>query len=150
MRAPILPICALVTLLAVAGCGGGSAKPTASKPTASEPAASKADVQRVVTDFATAVNARDGARICGKLTTQSYVERTTGARGQAAVTRCKAQIASLQPAGTYRVLKFVRTTIRGDSADVVADLATGPQRRRTTLHLVKQDGSFRLTSGTGG
>jgi ketosteroid isomerase-like protein len=117
-----------------AGCGG-------------EDKATPADVQQVVRDFAKAINDKDGKTFCNELTTRSYLEKVTAASGKNAVKQCEAQIGSLQLQQKYKVVKFTKTTIKGDSATVTAVLELQGQRRPQVFRLRKEDGKFRLTSG---
>lgn len=132
MSARPLFVGAVVSAGLLAGCGGGD---------------SEKDAQQVVKDFATAVNERDGKRFCTELTTRSYIERVTAAKGDAAVKRCEQQIDSQRLQQTYKVLKFGKTKIDGDTATVTAELKIQGVRRPQAFRLRKEDGKFRLTSG---
>jgi ketosteroid isomerase-like protein len=125
------PICAAAVAVALlAGCGGDD----------------KAEVQGVVRDFAKALNAHDGKAVCTRLASRAFVENTTFAKGDSAVRQCESQIRSLrQP--RYRVVKFTRTEVHGDTASVTAELETDGQRRPQVFDLHKEDGSFRVTTG---
>jgi ketosteroid isomerase-like protein len=135
MPARTLTAAALALACLVAGCGGGDDKAT------------PADVQQVVKDFAKAVNNRDGKTFCNELTTRSYLEKVTAAKGDSAVKQCETQIGSLQLQQKYKVVKFTKTTIKGDSATVIALLELQGQRRPQVFRLRKENGKFRLTSG---
>jgi hypothetical protein len=129
MRAAV-PICAAALAAALAGCGGND----------------QAQVQGVVKGFAKAVNTHDGKTFCTKLTTRTYIEQVTLAKGASAVRQCESQIKSLrQP--HYRVVKFTKTEVHGDKATVTAELDLQGQRRPQVFKLRKEDGSFRLTTG---
>lgn len=123
-------IVATALAVALAGCGGGD----------------KADVQKVVRDFAKALNAHDGKTVCTKLASRAFVENATFAKGQSAVRQCESQISSLrQP--RYRVVGFTKTEVHGDKASATAVLELRGQRHRQVFNLHKEDGSFRLTTG---
>ncbi len=134
MGARPITTCALAAgLVLTAGCGGGQ---------------DKKDAQQVVRDFATAVNKRDGQRFCKELTTREYVEKVTAAKGDNAVSQCVRQVKQIrQP--EYKLVKFVKTSVDGDHATVTAQLENQGRTQRQVFRLVKQDGSFRLTSGGG-
>ena len=119
------------TACAVSGCGGHDER----------------DVQQVVRDFATAVNTRDGKTFCTKLTTRSYLERVTAAKGPTAVKQCETQINALRLQEKYKVVSFQKTKVDGDDATVTAVLLSEGQRRPQVFRLHREDGRFRLTSG---
>lgn len=124
---------------AAAGCGGGGGGGGA--------ADSEQDVQQVVKDFATAVNKRDGKKLCNELITRSYLEQVTLAKGATAVKQCERQIDSARLQQKYKVVKFDKTKIDGERATVTAELESRGVRRPQVFRLRKQDGKFKLTSG---
>ena len=131
MRARL--ISGTVVLVLVAGCGGGGDDDNKS-------------AQQVVRDFVTAVNEKDGKAFCTEIATREYVEKVTAAKGDSAIEQCESQIDQIrQP--EYKVNKLVKTTVDGDRATVIAELAQQGQVRRQLFRLVKEDGDFRLTSG---
>jgi ketosteroid isomerase-like protein len=130
MRAAV-PICATaLTAALLAGCGGDD----------------KADAQGVVKDFTEAVNAHDGKAVCTRLASRAFVENTTFAKGESAVRQCESQIRSLREP-RYRLIRFTRTEVHGDTATVTAELESQEQRRPQVFNLRKEDGSFRVTTG---
>ena len=132
MRARLISATVVLVLVLVAGCGGGD---------------DKKDAQQVVRDFVTAVNEKDGKTFCNELVTREYLEKVTAAQGDSAMEQCEKQIKQIrQP--EYKVAKLVKTTVDGDRATVTAELASRAGSRRQLFRLVKEDGDFRLTSGT--
>ena len=132
MRARLIPTTVVLVSVLVAGCGGSDDKKSA---------------QQVVRDFVTAVNEKDGKAFCTEIATREYVEKVTAAQGDSAIQQCESQIKQIrQP--RYKVSKLVKTTVDGDRATVVAELAQQGRVRRQLFRLVKEDGDFRLTSGT--
>lgn len=124
---------AAAVICSVAACGGGS-----------DP---EQEAQQVVKDFATAVNKHDGKAFCNELTTRSYLEQVTLAKGDSAVKQCEQQINSQRLQQKYKVVKFDKTKIDGDSATVTAVLEMQGMRRPQVFRLKKEDGKFRLTGG---
>jgi hypothetical protein len=126
-------ICGIAAALALApGCGGGD---------------DRKDAQDVVREFVRAVNEKDGEAFCTEVTTREYVEKVTAAQGDSAVDQCEDQIEQIrQP--EYKLGRVVKTTVEGDRATVTADLDQQGRVRRQVFRLVKEDGDFRLTSGT--
>ena len=125
---------ALVLALAVAlsACGGGD---------------DSRDAQQAVRDFVQATNARDGDRLCGKLLSQEYMEKATGASGDKAESACKDQL-SLIKGLNLRLISIGAVKVDGDSAIVRATIATGGQRTTRTFQLAKEDGRWKLVGGS--
>jgi hypothetical protein len=125
---------ALVLALAVAlsACGGGN---------------DSKDAQQAVRDFVQATNARDGDRLCGKLLSQEYMEKATGASGDKAESACKDQL-SLIKGLNLRLISIGAVKVDGDSAIVRATIATGGQRTTRRFQLAKEDGSWKLVGGS--
>jgi hypothetical protein len=122
-----LPV--LIVAIALAGCGGG------------EP--DKGDAERVIRDFAKAVSDSDGEKFCKDLVTREYLEQTTGATGDNAVSQCVKQIDAQR--GSLKILKIDKTEIDGDRATVTAQVDNQGQEVPQVFRLEKQDGEFRLT-----
>ena len=120
----------LTVVIALAGCGDD-------KP-------GKEDAESVVRDFAKAVSDSDGKRFCNELVTREYLEQTTGATGDNAVSQCVKQIDALQR--SLKIVKIDKTVIDGDRATVTTQVETQGQRGPQVFRLESQDGEFRLTS----
>ena len=121
----------LIVAIALAGCGGSD-----------DP--DEGDAERVVRDFAKAVSESDGEKFCKELVTREYLEQTTGATGDNAVSQCEKQIDSLKQ-GSFKVAKISKTEIDGDKATVTAQVETQGQTVPQVFRLENQDGEFRLT-----
>jgi hypothetical protein len=123
---------ALVLALAVAlsACGGDGNDP-----------------RQVVRDFVEATNARDGDTLCGELLTQEYLEKATGATGDQAREACKQQL-GLITGLKLRLIEVGEPKIDGDSATVRATIATGSQQTPRRFRLHKEDGDWKLASGS--
>jgi ketosteroid isomerase-like protein len=106
-----------------------------------------AEVKDTVRDFVKATNARDGERLCNDLVTQGYLEKATGATGDQAGEACKQQL-DLITGLKLRLVSIEEPKVGGDSATVRATIAIGSQRtpRRFVLH--KEDGNWKLASGS--
>jgi ketosteroid isomerase-like protein len=124
---PLLAACLLL-----GACGGGD---------------DGAEVKDTVRDFVKATNARDGDRLCNDLVTQDYLEKATGATGDQAGEACKQQL-DLITGLKLRLISIGEPKVDGDSATVRATIAIGSQRtpRRFVLH--KEDGNWKLASGS--
>ena len=123
---------ALIPLLIVAGCGGGGDD-------------DRADVERVLKNFAKAVTESDGKTFCNDLITRDYLEKTVGATGNNAVKQCEQQITQLKQ-GSFTIAKFDKVEIKDGKATVTAQVKTGGRTSPQVFRLEKQDGDFRLTS----
>jgi len=123
----------LAAALGVAGCGGGGGGDD------------RSDVEGVLKDFAKAVTDSDGEKFCNDLVTRDYLEKTVGATGDNAVEQCEQQIGQLKQ-GSFKIVKFDKVEIDGDTATVTAQVRTQGQTVPQVFRLEKQDGSFRLTS----
>jgi hypothetical protein len=122
----------LVLFLLLSACGGGD---------------DKADVKQAVRDFVTATNARDGDKLCDDLLTQDYLEKATGATGDQAGEACKQQL-DLITGLKLRLIKVGEPKVDGDSATVRATIATGSQQTPRSFKLQKEDGHWKLASGS--
>lgn len=125
----------LIVAIALAGCGGGDD--------------GKDDAERVVRDFAKAVTESDGKTFCQELVTREYLEQTTGATGDNAVSQCEKQIDALKQ-GSLKITKIDKTEIDGDKATVRAQVETQGRKVPQVFRLEKQDGEFRLTGNRPG
>jgi hypothetical protein len=122
----------LVLLLVLSACGGGD---------------DKEEVRQTVRDFVTATNARDGDKLCDDLLTQDYLEKATGATGDQAQDACKQQL-GLITGLKLRLVKVGQPKLDGDSATVRATIATGSQQTPRSFKLQKEDGHWKLASGS--
>ena len=122
----------LVLLLLLAACGGGD---------------DKDEIKQAVRDFVTATNARDGDRLCDDLLTQDYLEKATGATGDQAKDACKQQL-GLITGLRLRLVEVGDPKVDGDRATVRATIATGSQQAPRSFKLQKEDGDWKLASGS--
>jgi hypothetical protein len=125
------PTALLATVLgaaALAACGGDG----------------ESDAEQTVKDFVTATNERDADEFCGELVSQSFLEQTTGAKGDKAKDACKKQFRSLKGL-KVRLVEIKDTKVDGDEATVTATLEAQGQRQQQAFRLKKEDGRFRLT-----
>jgi hypothetical protein len=122
----------LVLVLVLGACGGGD---------------DSAEVKQTVRDFVKATNDRDGDRLCDDLVTQEYLEKATGATGDKANDACKQQL-DLITGLKLRLLSLGEPKIDGDSATVRATIAIGSQRTPRRFELDKEDGDWKLASGS--
>lgn len=125
---PTAVLAALLGATAVAACGGGD----------------KSDAEKTVRDFVTATNERDADRFCGELVTQSFLEQTTGAKGDEAEDACRQQFRSLKGL-KVTLVDIKKTKLDDDHATVTATLEAQGQRQRQAFRLKKEGGRFRLT-----
>jgi hypothetical protein len=125
---------ALVLALAVAlgACGGDD---------------DSKDAQQTVRDFVQATNDRDGDRLCGRLLSQEYMEKATGASGDRAEDACKDQL-SLIKGLKLRLISIGATKVDGEEAVVRATIVTGGQRTSRRFELAKEDGDWKLVGGS--
>jgi predicted lipid-binding transport protein (Tim44 family) len=121
-----------VLALALAACGGGD---------------DAEDARQAVRDFVEATNERDGDELCGELLTQEYLEKYTGATGENAQEACTQQLDVISGL-KLRLVKIDGVQVDGDEATVRATIATGGQRTGRRFGLVKEDGDWKLDSGS--
>jgi hypothetical protein len=124
---------ALLAGLALAACGGGGQAPP----------------EQTIRDFVAATNARDGDRLCGKVLSREYMEKATGASGDAVEKACKTQL-SLVKGLRLKLVSVGRAKVNGDRATVRAVLLTSGQRTPRVFSLVHEDGAWKLVSGESG
>lgn len=127
-----LALLTIACALLVGACGGGD---------------DNAEVKQTVRDFVTATNARDGDKLCNDLLTQDYLEKATGATGGEARSACKQQLGLI--AGLkLRLVRLGEPKVDGDSATIGATIATGSQQTPRRFRLQKEDGNWKLASGS--
>jgi hypothetical protein len=122
----------LVLVLVLGACGGGD---------------DSVEVKQTVRDFVKATNDRDGDRLCDDLVTQEYLEKATGATGDKANDACKQQL-DLITGLKLRLVSVGEPKLDGDSATVRATIAIGSQRTPRRFELQKEDGDWKLASGS--
>jgi hypothetical protein len=122
----------LVLVLVLGACGGGD---------------DSAQVKQTVRDFVKATNDRDGDRLCDDLVTQEYLEKATGATGDKANDACKQQL-DLITGLRLRLISLGKPKVDGDSATVKATISIGSQRTPRSFKLLKEDGDWKLASGS--
>jgi hypothetical protein len=127
-----LALLAIVCALVVSACGGGD---------------DNSEVKQTVRDFVTATNARDGDKLCNDLLTQDYLEKATGATGDEARSACKQQL-GLITGLKLRLVRLGEPKVDGDSATIGATIATGSQQTPRRFRLQKEDGNWKLASGS--
>jgi hypothetical protein len=132
-RALALPLVFALAAAGFAGCGGND----------------KDEVESTVRDFIKATNDRDADKWCGELVTKDFIEQATGATGDDAKDACKQQLKSLKRP-ELRLISIDRVKVDGDKAAATAALDTQGQRAPQTFRLEKQDGDWRITTGSGG
>jgi hypothetical protein len=120
-------------LLALAGCGGGEDDPD--------------QVRQALRDFVEATNERDGQALCGELLTQDYMEKSTGAVGDAAGRACRDQL-ELTVGLELDLISIDRTRVDGDDATVRAVLDTDGVRSPRLFRLQREDGRWKLAAGS--
>jgi hypothetical protein len=125
----------LPLLLALAACGGGDDD--------------EADVKQVVGDFVEATNERDADRLCDDLVTQEYKEKSTLASGERATEACKRQL-DLTRGLRLDLISIGKTEVDGERATVRAVIEIDGVRGPRLFQLQKEDGRWRLSSGSSG
>ncbi len=122
----------LVLVLVLGACGGGD---------------DSAQIKQTVRDFVRATNDRDGDRLCDDLVTHDYLEKATGATGDKANDACKQQL-DLITGLKLRLISLGEPKVSGDSATMRATIAIGSQRTPRRFELNKEDGDWKLASGS--
>jgi hypothetical protein len=118
--------------LVLAACGGGD---------------DEANAQQAVRDFVEATNERDGDRLCGELVTREFKEQATGATGDRVDRVCKHQL-ELTTGLELDLVAIGRTEVDGDRATVRTRLHIDGVRAPRIFRLQKEDGSWKLSSGS--
>src|SRR5919197_3731398 len=101
----------LLAALWLAACGGGN---------------DKQEAEQTVRDFVTATNERDADKLCDDLLSKDFIEQTTGATGDKAISTCKQQLKLLRPT-RRRLVRIVSTKVEDDKASVKTILETQNQ-----------------------
>jgi ketosteroid isomerase-like protein len=103
-------------------------------------------VRRTVRDFVQAADRRDADRFCDELVSEEFLKRTTGAAGDPAVRACRRQLTAV--AGLrLRLVRIGKTEVDGDRARVTAVIESRGRRQVRVLHLLEEDGDWKLTGG---
>ena len=109
----------------------------------------EADAQQTVRDFVEATNRRDGERLCGDLVTQDYKEQATGATGDRVNQICERQL-ELTTGLELDLIAVGRTVVQGERATVRTQLDIDGVKAPRVFRLTKEDGAWKLSSGSGG
>ena len=120
-------------LLGAAGCGGDD----------------REDVRQTIRDFVTALNTRDADKFCDEIVTQEFVEKQTFAEGDKARADCKRLFKAVKNL-KVRLVRTSNLKVDGDRATVRAVLESQGRRSDQRYSLRKEDGGWRIASGTGG
>ena len=107
----------------------------------------EADARQTVRDFVEATNERDGERLCGDLVTQEFKEQATGASGDRVDRVCRQQL-ELTTGLTLKLLAVGTTKIAGERATVRTRLDIDGVKAPRLFALEKEDGSWKLASGS--
>jgi hypothetical protein len=123
----------ILTVAALAGCGGGDSE--------------QEQAERTVREFVEASNARDTGKLCDELLSQQFVEQTTLATGDNAREACKRPYAQLK-AARIELIELKSTEVKGDKARVMAVIDVQGQRANRVFRLVDAEGDWRLAGGS--
>lgn len=107
----------------------------------------EADAQQTVRDFVEATNERDGERLCGELVTQEFKEQATGASGDRVNRICEQQL-KLTTELDLKLLAVGATRVDGERATVRTRLDIDGVKAPRIFQLQKEDGSWKLASGS--
>ena len=129
------PLSLLLVLGALASCGGGADDDSK-------------QAEQVVRDFVTATNERDADRLCGEILTQDYMEKATGATGDAAGKACRDQLKLLKGL-RLRLLSVADARLDGDNARVGAQIVNGREQQLRVFRVRKEDGDWKLAGASG-
>ncbi len=121
----------LLAGLALASCGG-------------DDGADRDAAERTVREFVRATSERDAGRFCGELVAQAYLERSTGAKGEAARRECRRQLRQMA-AVELRLVRIRSVTIEDGEATVQAVISAQGASERQELRLVEEDGDWKLS-----
>jgi ketosteroid isomerase-like protein len=122
-------------LLALAACGSGSSD--------------RDDVEQTLRDFVTALNKRDADRFCDDLVTREFIEKQTFAKGAKALADCKRQLRQVKDL-KVKLVRISSLSVKGDRARVKVVLSVQSQEGDQLYRLKKEDGGWRIASGSGG
>ena len=101
-------------------------------------------------DLVTALNKRDADKFCDDLVTREFIEKQTFAKGERAIRRdCKRQLKQVKDL-KVNLVRVSSLKVDGDTASVKAVLETQGQSRDQLYRLQKEDGGWRIASGSGG
>src|SRR3954452_15892236 len=120
----------LVAAACLGACGGGN---------------DKKDAGDTVKQFFTALQKRDVDKLCDRLLTKDFIERTTGAQGDQARQECKSQFKLLKTTD-FKLVSVGKVTVNGDNARADATIERGGQTQPQIFRLKKEDGDWRLAN----
>ena len=104
--------------------------------------------EQTVRDFVKATNDKDADTFCGELASQSFLEQSTGAKGDKAQAECRRQLDAIQGL-QVKLVRISDSEVDGDKATVTAVLKTQGTTRPQKLRLTKEDGDWKLAGGSG-
>lgn len=103
-------------------------------------------VRQTVRDFVQAIDRRDADRFCDELVSDDFLARSTGATGDRAARECKRQLRAVTGL-RLRLVRIRETEVDGDRARVTAVIEAQGRRQVRILHLLEEDGDWKLTGG---
>jgi hypothetical protein len=120
----------LVAAACLGACGGGNDKKEAGD---------------TVKQFFTALQKRDAAKLCDRLLTKGFIERTIGATGDQAKKECKSEFKLLKTSD-FKLVSVDKVTVNGDKARAETTIERGGQTQPQIFRLQKEDGDWRLAN----
>src|SRR4051812_22354424 len=121
---------ALIAAACLAACGGGNDKQGAGD---------------TVKQFFGALQKRGGDKLCDRLLTQDFIERTFGATGDRARKECRSEFKLLKTTD-FKLVSVGKVTVSGDKARAEAIIERGGQTQPQIFRLQKEDGDWRLAN----
>src|SRR3954453_6028265 len=118
-----LLILALIAAACLAGCGGGNDKQEAGD---------------TVKQFFAALQKRDVDKLCDRLLTKDFIERTFGATGDRARQECRSEFKLLKTTD-FKLVSVDKVVVSGDKARVQTTIERGGQPQPQIFRLQKED-----------